>query len=84
MLSLPKTQSAPVRDGGHSVRDHTVRARYYRGLRNFFVLYAPIAHEWAFYDNSGAAPVRVARTTSDGMLEVDHDDQWNEVEEYRG
>lgn len=45
-----------VRSGGHSVPEEVVRRRFYRGLRNFFQLYAPVMDTWLIFDNSGNAP----------------------------
>src|SRR5438128_7558540 len=41
-----------VRAGGHDVPSETVKRRFSRGLRNFFVLYRPIADPWRLYDES--------------------------------
>jgi predicted ABC-type ATPase len=38
--------------GGHFVPEETIRRRYEGGLRNFFELYAPIAENWSFFDNT--------------------------------
>jgi len=41
-----------IRAGGHSVPDGVIRRRYYRGLRNLFNLYMPVADRWFVFDNS--------------------------------
>jgi predicted ABC-type ATPase len=66
-----------VRSGGHFVPDDTVRARYSRGLRNFFALYAPVAHEWAFYDNSAADLLPVAHCGRDRKTHIHQPDVWS-------
>lgn len=38
--------------GGHNVPPDVVRRRFGRSLSNFFDLYAPLADEWALFDNS--------------------------------
>jgi len=38
--------------GGHFVPAETIHRRYHAGVRNFFELYAPIAAEWHFFDNT--------------------------------
>jgi predicted ABC-type ATPase len=38
--------------GGHRVPEADIRRRYYRGLKNFFELYRPLANAWEFYDNT--------------------------------
>ncbi len=61
--------SARVRAGGHDVPEDVVRRRYRAGLRNFFVLYKPLADSWRVYDNSHVGGPRLvamgsgARTT---------------------
>jgi predicted ABC-type ATPase len=41
-----------VSSGGHNISEEVIYRRYFKGLRNFFKLYKPIANTWAFYDNS--------------------------------
>lgn len=41
-----------VNQGGHNIPKDVIYRRYFKGLRNFFKLYQPIADSWAFYDNS--------------------------------
>lgn len=41
-----------VRAGGHDVPEIVIRRRYVAGLRNFWLLYQPLADAWAVYDNS--------------------------------
>ena len=38
-----------------------VRRRYFRGIRNFFNIYRPLADTWMICDNSGSELVVVAR-----------------------
>ena len=38
--------------GGHDVPEAVVRGRYWRGLRNFFDLYQPLATTWRVYDSA--------------------------------
>ena len=49
-----------VRMGGHNVPEETIRRRYYKGIRNFFHIYRPLADAWYFYDNSGGGKANVA------------------------
>ncbi len=46
--------------GGHTVPAETVHRRYHSGLRNFFELYAPIAVNWQFFDNTDKPRVLIA------------------------
>ena len=48
--------AARVRQGGHDVPRADVLRRYARGLRNFEMIYRPMADSWAVYENSGEAP----------------------------
>jgi predicted ABC-type ATPase len=48
--------AARVRQGGHNVPRADVLRRYARGLRNFEMIYRPLADSWAIYENSGEAP----------------------------
>jgi predicted ABC-type ATPase len=48
--------AARVRQGGHDVPRADVLRRYGRGLRNFEMIYRPLADSWAIYENSGEAP----------------------------
>jgi predicted ABC-type ATPase len=38
--------------GGHNIPQEVIYRRYFKGLRNFFKLYKPIANGWVIYDNS--------------------------------
>ena len=50
-----------VRQGGHDVPADIVERRYWRGLRNFFDIYRPLADTWTLCDNTGDELVIVAR-----------------------
>jgi predicted ABC-type ATPase len=49
-----------VQRGGHSVPEATVRRRYHAGLRNFILLYQPLASSWQIFDNSKEEPRLIA------------------------
>lgn len=36
-----------VKLGSHSIEETTIRRRYFRGLKNFFELYQPLADSWS-------------------------------------
>ena len=59
-----------VQEGGHDVPRATVERRYWRGLKNFFDLYRPLADTWTLCDNSGAEPLVVARGLKSAEVEV--------------
>lgn len=46
-----------VRVGGHNIPEDVIYRRYFKGLRNFFRLYKPIAKTWSVYDNSENAEI---------------------------
>ena len=43
-----------VLQGGHDVPADVVRRRFRRSLSNFFTIYAPLANQWALFDNSSS------------------------------
>ena len=52
--ALAKSRVADrVRDGGHNIPPDDIERRYWRGLRNFFERYRPLANAWTLCDNSG-------------------------------
>ncbi len=59
-----------VQQGGHDVPVSTIERRYWRGLRNFFHLYQPLADTWTLCDNSGEGMVTVARGSRRGRIRV--------------
>ena len=46
-----------VNQGGHDIPQDLIYRRYFKGLRNFFGLYKPIANTWTFFDNSRNAEI---------------------------
>jgi len=50
-----------VRQGGHDVPSVVVERRYWRGLKNFYSLYMPLADSWTLCDNTEEAPVIIAQ-----------------------
>jgi len=56
-----KRVSVRVQRGGHDIPTADIERRYWRGLRNFFHLYLPLANRWVLCDNSGRSLVLVAR-----------------------
>lgn len=49
-----------VRQGGHDIPVPVIRRRFDAGLRNFHVLFAPLADDWWVYNASRQPPVLVA------------------------
>jgi predicted ABC-type ATPase len=58
-----------VRQGGHPVPEIDVRRRFGSGLKNFFLLYRPVAQAWWFYDASVLPPALIARE-EDGLIAI--------------
>ena len=52
--------------GGHDVPSDVIKRRFGRSVSNFFKLSAPLANQWALFDNSasvGALPVATQTAT---------------------
>ncbi len=56
-----KRVAVRVQRGGHDVPPTDIERRYWRGIKNLFELYLPLANRWALCDNSGRKLVVVAR-----------------------
>lgn len=40
-----------VSEGGHNISTDVIYRRYWAGIQNFFIIFAPIAASWMFYNN---------------------------------
>ena len=58
-LALERVHSR-VSLGGHDVPAPIVRRRFDRSIRNFLVLYRPLADSWTLYDNTLRIPTIIA------------------------
>lgn len=68
-----------VRAGGHDIPEDVIRRRYDAGLKNFWVLYQPLADSWAVYDNSAAMiPTLLATGERREVLTLDQRYLWKE------
>ena len=57
--------------GGHDVPEAVVRRRHWRGLRNFFELYQPLATNWRVYDSAVSRdPSLIAAGTGPTVVDV--------------
>ena len=65
--------------GGHNVPEETIRRRYHRGLKNFFKLYSPIAHNWYFFDASARLPKLIAYGQEHHDKRVAHPAMWERL-----
>jgi len=69
-----------VRMGGHAVPEETIRRRYVAGLRNFFMLYRPLAATWRIFDTSQACrPQLIARGEGVRVTRIVDRQMWGQV-----
>ena len=66
--------------GGHDVPPDVVRRRFGRSLRNFFTLYAPLADEWALFDNSSSPRALPVATQFANQLTVTEAATWQKLQ----
>jgi predicted ABC-type ATPase len=66
--------------GGHDVPEAVVRRRYWRGLRNFFELYQPLATTWRVYDSAVSHdPVLIAAGRGHIVADVTDFAKWERI-----
>lgn len=71
-----------VRSGGHNIAEADIRRRYLLGIRNFFVLYRPLADKWVVLDATGpGAPRSIAGGTMNRVVRVDESEIWTTMQE---
>ena len=74
-LSIPSSLLAEgrvkqrVKEGGHNIPTVDIKRRFKRSWKNFITLYAPLAHSWILFDNSGFQPIRIVEFNK-GKTEV--------------
>jgi predicted ABC-type ATPase len=73
-----------VRMGGHNVPLSDLQRRYRRSVRNFLELYRPLADRWDAYENSGPAPLLVARGSGHTEGEIWRPSIWRRLLEAGG
>jgi predicted ABC-type ATPase len=66
--------------GGHDVPPDVVRRRFGRSLFNFFQLYAPLADEWALFDNSTSHQALPVATQFATQLTVTEPTIWRKLQ----
>lgn len=69
-----------VRQGGHGVPADAVERRYWRGLRNLFNFYRPLANTWTLCDNSGEELITVARGSKNAEPTVFEPDRYDRIQ----
>lgn len=68
--------------GGHDVPSEVIRRRFGRSLNNFFKLYAPLADQWALFDNSSTAQaIYIAAQIAD-QLTVTEATLWRKLQKF--
>lgn len=66
--------------GGHHVPADVVRRQFGRSLRNFFELYAPLANEWALFDNLASPQALPVATQFATQLTVTEPKTWRKLQ----
>ncbi len=69
-----------VKIGGHTVPEETIRRRYTKGLRNFIMLYRPLAESWQAYDSSHTSSPMLIAAGDQASVQVSNVALWNSVE----
>lgn len=70
-----------VQQGGHDVPADVIERRFWRGLRNFFKIYQPLADTWTLCDNSSDGLVIVARGGTGQKLTVRDPARYAQIQE---
>ena len=65
--------------GGHDVPADVVRRRFTRSRENFFALYAPIADDWALFDNSETGQAHSVAEYADNRLVIKDATLWKSL-----
>ena len=72
-----------VIQGGHDVPADVVRRRFGRSLSNFFTIYAPLANQWALFDNSSSPQaLPVAAQLADELI-ITEAKTWQKLQKLR-
>ena len=66
--------------GGHDVPNDVVKRRFGRSLSNFFNLYAPLADQWALFDNSSSSQALPVATQYATHLTVTETTTWRKLQ----
>lgn len=65
--------------GGHDVPADVVRRRFTRSRENFFALYAPIADDWALFDNSESGQAHSVAEYAHNQLVIKDSTLWKSL-----
>ena len=55
---------------GHNVPEEIIRRRYFRGLKNFFEIYQPLADSWTIYNSSSAEKIELIAKYSVNKMKI--------------
>lgn len=66
-----------VASGGHDIPEATIRKRYGRSMKNFWIEYRPLADFWAVYNNGGPEPRLTMAGSLDQSQVVADEPDWN-------
>ena len=66
-----------VASGGHNIPEDVIYRRYFKGLRNFFKLYKPIANTWTIFDNS--QDIEIIAKGFQGKDEIFDEKVWSKI-----
>ena len=62
--------------GGHDVPSDVIKRRFGRSISNFFTLYAPLADQWAVFDNSASFRALPVATQTATQLTITEATTW--------
>lgn len=68
-----------VLEGGHNIDNETIIRRYYRGIKNLFEIYLPIADEVMIFDNSLENPDLIAIKSKEKEINVFNVSKFNNL-----
>ena len=69
-----------VKKGGHTILPATIERRYFRGIKNFFLLYQDVVDSWVIYDNSNASPKIISRGIKKQATKIYISDIWSIIQ----
>ena len=66
--------------GGHDVPSDVIKRRFGRSISNFFKLYAPLADQWALFDNSASFHALPVATQTATQLTITEATIWRRLQ----
>ena len=66
--------------GGHDVPSDVIKRRFGRSISNFFNLYAPLADQWALFDNSASIRALPVATQTATQLTITEAKTWRRLQ----